>query len=299
MVKITCSILCFNYGRYLSQSIESCLNQLPGDYELEVFVIDDGSTDDTPEICARYASKIRVVRSANEGFGSSLTKAIQLAGGDYVCLLDADDYFHPRKLSAIAPFLKQGALFVRHGFQLVDPDDKLIKNEVQPGGATSGMCVNRAAALSLLPVSNERLFMPLDQPGKSVYLPEGLTYYRVHPGSMQRNRKAGEWQSRLAAVNRQSVARIDELLRNPPNWVNSPAQLKKLRRESRLITAFCELEAALQLGERRRAFMLYGRYFQIAVSQGQLTMQIPKMFIRTLFCMSVYKIGRDTRPMCS
>lgn len=50
-MKITCSILCYNYGRYLPKAIDSCLNQEPGNYELEVVVIDDGSTDETPEVC--------------------------------------------------------------------------------------------------------------------------------------------------------------------------------------------------------------------------------------------------------
>ena len=76
MLKITCSILCYNYGRYLAQAIESCLNQEQGDYQLEVLVIDDGSTDETPEVCQRYQGRIRTLRSDNKGFGASLDRAI-------------------------------------------------------------------------------------------------------------------------------------------------------------------------------------------------------------------------------
>src|SRR5262249_35242273 len=101
MRKITCSILCYNYGNYLPLAIDSCLNQDKGDYEMEVIIIDDGSTDNTPDVCRRYADKIKYFPSKNEGFAASLTKAVNYATGEIICLLDADDYFLPGKVNEI------------------------------------------------------------------------------------------------------------------------------------------------------------------------------------------------------
>lgn len=58
---ISVCILNYNYGRYLRQAIDSALGQKPGGYALaEIVVIDDGSTDDSPGICASYRDRIRV-----------------------------------------------------------------------------------------------------------------------------------------------------------------------------------------------------------------------------------------------
>jgi len=160
-MKITCSILCYNYGRYLEQAIESCLNQEQGEYELEVLVIDDGSTDDTPEVCQKYQNRIRVLRSLNQGFGSSLDKAIQEASGDYVCLLDADDYFSNHKILTLLPWIKSGYLYIENNNYFMGPDGNRIDSEIHDGGNTSTICVNRIAAVSLLPVQNEIFFHPL------------------------------------------------------------------------------------------------------------------------------------------
>jgi glycosyltransferase involved in cell wall biosynthesis len=90
--------MCYNYGRFLGEAIESCLNQEPGDYELEVLVIDDGSTDNTPDICSKYSERITIIRTENRGTGPTLISTVELATGDFVCTLDADDVFEPSKL---------------------------------------------------------------------------------------------------------------------------------------------------------------------------------------------------------
>ena len=86
---ISVCILSYNYGRFLGQAIDSALNQMPGDYRrAEVVVVDDGSTDNSLDVCAQYGERIRVVTCEHRGFADTLTEAIKQAEGDWVALLD-------------------------------------------------------------------------------------------------------------------------------------------------------------------------------------------------------------------
>ncbi len=59
-LSVTFAVICYNYGRYLRRALESCLIQRSPGVKTEVLVLDDGSTDETPEICRKYAGKIKV-----------------------------------------------------------------------------------------------------------------------------------------------------------------------------------------------------------------------------------------------
>ena len=96
MKNVSVIIPTYNYGRYLGEAIDSALGQtLP---PLEVIVVDDGSTDDTPQVLASYGDRIRVVRQKNSGVAVARNSGIAAARGDYVAFLDADDVWLPRKL---------------------------------------------------------------------------------------------------------------------------------------------------------------------------------------------------------
>lgn|SRR3989442_4130210 len=85
-----------NRGDLLSAAVESTLGQTHR--PLEVLVVDDGSTDDTEAICARWGRALRYVRQANAGVSAARNRGIAEAQGDYVAFLDADDVWYPRKL---------------------------------------------------------------------------------------------------------------------------------------------------------------------------------------------------------
>lgn len=86
----------YNGARYLAESIDSALAQ---DYQnVEVIVVDDGSTDETPGVLARYGNRIRVIRQANQGAAAARNAALQASYGDYIAFLDADDLWAPHKL---------------------------------------------------------------------------------------------------------------------------------------------------------------------------------------------------------
>lgn len=90
----------YNYGKYISEAIDSVLNQTYTDFE--IIVADDGSTDDTRMVIERFMGKcpgkIRYFYQKNKGPGAARNFAIGEAKGEYVAFLDADDLWLPDKL---------------------------------------------------------------------------------------------------------------------------------------------------------------------------------------------------------
>lgn len=91
MAKVSIIITARNYGRYLSQCIDSALRQQYPSFE--VIVADDGSTDDTPAVLERYAGRVRALRLEGVGLARACNAAIAVSSGDYVVRFDADDFF--------------------------------------------------------------------------------------------------------------------------------------------------------------------------------------------------------------
>lgn len=289
-MKITCSILCYNYGRYLAEAINSCLDQKPGDYELEILVIDDGSTDETPEICQQYQDSIRVIRSENQGFGATLNRCILEASGDYVCLLDADDYFEREKIVTILPEIQKGYLYIEHCQQYINRDGKLRDSSVYRGGNTSTLCVNRSAALTLLPVGdNEIFFHPLKSAGHGVAIAKPLTFYRLHDTSMTDRKQPGVQHRYLARV---THALADKLLlmaqAGSCSWADS-FMLNKISSEYRAIAFYDEMEAALEQRQRSKTLLACLRILLAAVrSQTGLTAWHCKVIARGILMKPLY-----------
>jgi hypothetical protein len=81
----------FNLARYLPAAVESALAQDPPGGPVEVIVIDDGSTDETPQVLEAYRDRVRVIRQPNRGFVATVDRGLGIAAGEYIALLDADD----------------------------------------------------------------------------------------------------------------------------------------------------------------------------------------------------------------
>lgn len=88
----------YNRAGYLWVAIESALSQTFSDFEL--IVVDDGSTDSTPELMAGYVNdeRIKYVRQANQGQSVARNYGIELAQGEFICFLDSDNAWVPTKL---------------------------------------------------------------------------------------------------------------------------------------------------------------------------------------------------------
>lgn len=94
---ISCIVPVYNGARFLAEALESILAQTlrPG----EIIVVDDGSTDATPEVGRAYSEHVFYVRQPNAGPASARNLGIGLATGDFLSFLDADDLWHADKLA--------------------------------------------------------------------------------------------------------------------------------------------------------------------------------------------------------
>jgi glycosyltransferase involved in cell wall biosynthesis len=87
----------YNRAQYVTRAIDSVLAQTYKDYE--VIVVDDGSTDHTPEVLAPYRTQVRCFRQPNNGVSAARNLGIHHARGEWIAFLDSDDEWFPDKLS--------------------------------------------------------------------------------------------------------------------------------------------------------------------------------------------------------
>ncbi len=126
MKTISAIIPTYNYGRFLRDAIDSALAQTyPA---IEIIVVDDGSTDDTPQILDSYGERIRVIRQNNQGVGAARNAGIAAARGEYLAFLDSDDIWKPEKLERdIARFEADPGLGMVHcGAETFDNTGKTL-----------------------------------------------------------------------------------------------------------------------------------------------------------------------------
>lgn len=112
----------YNCQAYIGETISSVLAQSFRD--LELIVVDDGSTDRTVELAAGFGPPVRIVRQGNAGVCAARNRGIRESVGRYICLLDHDDYWLPEKLATQVALLQDrpdcGAVFSQ--FQWWYPD---------------------------------------------------------------------------------------------------------------------------------------------------------------------------------
>lgn len=122
--KVSVIIPTYNYAHYLKYAVESVLAQTYPD--LEVLVIDDGSTDGTQELMKPYLGKIRYFYKPNGGTPSALNFGISKSSGDYIAWLSADDVFFPEKIVRQVALMEQeqGAGFSYTSFAVIDGEGK-------------------------------------------------------------------------------------------------------------------------------------------------------------------------------
>ena len=102
--RVSVLIATYNYARYLPQCLGRVLNQTrPPD---EIVVVDDGSTDGTPELMKQFP-EVRYVYQQNAGKAAAFGRALSLSSGEIVCHLDADDYWEPDKLARVLHCLEK------------------------------------------------------------------------------------------------------------------------------------------------------------------------------------------------
>lgn len=130
----------YNVAQYLPQCVSGILSQ---DYEdLEIILIDDGSTDASGGICDQYAAKdprVRVIHQKNGGAAAAKNAGLRAASGDYLTFVDSDDYLEPNAYGFLMKtLLETGADAVQGSFREVyrnRGEEQRVQKEVLEGYA--------------------------------------------------------------------------------------------------------------------------------------------------------------------
>ena len=127
--RVSVVIPAFNLARYLPAAIDSALAQDPPGGSVEVIVVDDGSTDETPHILEGYADRVRVIRQPNGGLVAAVNRGLTAVNGEYIALLDADDEWpRDRLLRSVAVLEARPTVGLVHGdMEVIDANGHTLQ----------------------------------------------------------------------------------------------------------------------------------------------------------------------------
>ena len=136
----------YNYAHLIEEALDSMSKQSYDRWE--VIVCDDGSVDASAAVVQSYSARddrFILIRQANAGVGAALNNAYSRSRGEIVCLLDADDYFEPYKLSnVIEKFLTNSDVgFIQHAMHVVDRDNNPLRRLPAKGVYEEGWIADR------------------------------------------------------------------------------------------------------------------------------------------------------------
>lgn len=200
----------YNAEAYVAGAIRSVLAQTYS--RIEVIVIDDGSTDGTADVVAGFGHAVRYLHQSNSGVSSARNRGMAQATGDYICFLDADDEWLPRKIEvqlgrlaarpeAIASFTATVHVDSRTGIEViercrVEPDmvqGLLLYASIVGAGASTGLIRRDTMARvggfdpDLSQCADWDMWIRLAEIGPFDVIDEPLVRYRVHGMNMSRN----------------------------------------------------------------------------------------------------------------
>ncbi len=120
----------YNQGSFIAQTIDSILNQ--SFKNVEVLVIDGGSTDNTIEVLKRYGNRIFWLSEKDRGQTHAINKGLALAKGTIIAYLNSDDYYLEKTLAIVAECFtsKQSALWITGDYVIVDEEGNKVQNAI-------------------------------------------------------------------------------------------------------------------------------------------------------------------------
>lgn len=129
---VTVVVPVYNVEKYVEKCITSIVEQTYKN--LEIIIINDGSSDNSPKICDEFAkidSRIKVIHKKNEGAGMARNTGLSQANGDYICFFDSDDYIEPDTIEiSLKTALSTNADMVLFGHDVVSINGKIISTQI-------------------------------------------------------------------------------------------------------------------------------------------------------------------------
>jgi glycosyltransferase involved in cell wall biosynthesis len=206
---VTVLVDTYNHEHLIEEAIVSVLEQDFSPSEMEILVVDDGSTDQTPEIVRQFAPRVRLIRKPNGGQASAFNAGIPEARGEIISFLDGDDWWTRNKLTRVMQAITSDSSLglVGHGITTVRRDGNTESEILRDGFrfqantvegvhlfsvrgsflGTSRMTMRAEILRQIGPVpeplvvqADEYLFTVASVLAGVLILPETLTYYRMH-----------------------------------------------------------------------------------------------------------------------
>lgn len=133
MAKVSIIIPIYNVEKYVCKTIDSVVNQTEKD--IEIVLVDDGSTDRSGKICDEYAQKdkrINVIHKVNGGLSSARNAGIKIASSEYIMLLDGDDFLNSHAVSILnGIIMKYPSDIIQFHYQEVKETDTVYSDKVE------------------------------------------------------------------------------------------------------------------------------------------------------------------------
>jgi glycosyltransferase involved in cell wall biosynthesis len=221
----------YNYAGFIREAIDSALDQTY--HNIEVIVVDDGSTDQSREAISSYGDRVITVFKDNGGQASAFNEGFRIAKGELVAFLDADDYFFHNKIERVVEAYKgsPGCVMYYHPVQKVNQEGQPLSKPEPTGGytglfdrlfrksggwypfpPTSGLVFNYRLIQPIFGLPEEELRVCADSYlhdtacflGKLFYLDECLAAYRLHGNNL--------WSNSVYLQGKAYQQRIDRLL---------------------------------------------------------------------------------------
>jgi glycosyltransferase involved in cell wall biosynthesis len=192
----------FNHGHLLADAIESVLHQHYRNIEL--IVIDDGSTDDTSRVLSQYEGRLYYERQANSGQARALERGWSVAKGSILGYLSADDVLYPPAVASAAAVLadQPHVVLTYSDYDLISPDSTVLRHVTAPELSYSEMVLHHVCApgpgaffrrasylitgpwnASFSQIGDFEYWMRLGRLGTFHRIPEVLAGLRVHRSS--------------------------------------------------------------------------------------------------------------------
>lgn len=247
MSKKTVSVIIpnYNYSRYLAEAISSVLSQSHA--ETECIVVNNGSTDDSLKILHQFRSRITIIDQENRGQSGARNAGLDIAGGDFIAFLDADDYWSEQKIEFQLKLLNNETELVYCGISKFDDDSRkeIVRIDPKFKGSCSEAFLENPAVSVVLSGESTAVFSRnlLNQVGKFDselnsasgwdffrraskftnfdYVDLPLTYYRVHKENMSKSIESNISDIRLAY----------RKLFGDLNWMLSESEAKNITRK--------------------------------------------------------------------